>query len=117
MINLLNPTSSGDVSILYKESTASLRASIKNYGLPQNSLPVVFKLEDVNGTVLGDYSQIKSAGNLNTDDEKDISFSWMPKEEGDFYLILEVGDYEADWTPGDNRIGFYIHVRSAIEEK
>jgi hypothetical protein len=103
------PKTSG-VSIIYKDSTASFSVTVRNWGKLYQSLPVKMTVEDSDGNEIGKYTTQKSAGNLPNDEEKEVQFTWMPEEEGDFTIKLEAGDESQDWTPGDNTADFYVHV-------
>jgi hypothetical protein len=114
-----------DVSILYDGSTASFSAKVKNYGKSQQVTVKVDIYEydhwASSGSKLGStpvFTQQKSGGTLGKDQESsDITFSWSPDKAGDYKLFAEAGDYDTDWTPGDNKVEFILHVSPAESDE
>ena len=103
-----------NVPILYKGKTASFSTKCKNFGT-QQQVNMKVTITDMDGNTVSGFPQQKSAGNLANDQESNpITWTWSPAEEGDYKLIVEAGDYENDWTYGDNKVENYIlHVGPA----
>jgi len=100
-----------DVPILLNDTTAHFRCTIKNYGKSQTDLPINLSIKEVDDGVVGnEINSQRLTINIPNEAEKETSWSWTPPATGDYRLILVVGYYDRDWTPGDNKVEYYLHV-------
>ena len=106
------------IPIIYEGSSASFKVKVKNYGGPQSSIPVNMWVTDSNDETIDKYSKQNIIGSLATDDEAEVSFTFLPStnEQGDYTIWLEASDQKTDWTPSDNLETIYVHVRAGVDK-
>jgi len=107
----------GGVPIFYNDTVSSFSVTVKNFG-SEKQFNVKLTVSDANDPekVIDEYTNMKSAGNLQIDQEQEILFVWSPTKEGDYILKIEADDLNEDWTPNDNVRLMYVHVRANEEE-